>query len=799
MQLLRLTDEAKAILFSGGTARLCALQAAAGVTRNFKREREEKVSGDETDTPDIAEKFDAVHRDVEIDSIHITLYPLGIGLLTIQLNWRPPALPIAETILQINELCTWLFLAKFRHKVENVLQGWTFNPNPELELPRRPEQKHKDKDKQKTDGDQKSKTKKQKKKEEKKRKKQEKKQKKKKKENEKKEKETKSQQASQDAKQANESKEPAHELTPVEQHFKALGRLAGCIYENTPVSLGSIGNWLVSLPDDNPISPPQRINRGQRCYHHTTVVIDRQISKAALYKYLYHLRRAFGQINRPPPFAEMQGPDKVLIQRRNRYLGVSREGTVCISWSTHEKSKGFDLSTWPSLFQGIYFVLAQQAHAERAVLYELANLSSKQADVLTIDSNISMSHMERNRLQLRSLATTMVRYTLSMSSDECGGCSEYSQFFSTIRKVLNIPKAKNEIRKQIDDMFAIVESGYLEEEKKTKRKEMIIEREQAELNMRIFRMKEHRSKLFEVILSAIAAVTLPIIIVAGIFGMNNDDLPKVSFWVSLSIGVGISLLLLAIVVILYIVFFTRAKRQYDRWWSRAKVGSQKLASNDLRRRFSEDTRRISTDIRRRFSSSANANNNSSGTTTSAMRPSFQLSRHHQRAPTSRIRFSEEQPHHVDDTDSDTEVMDDVPRRRTGPVVSFDGGERTSMDGRGSIDFSSFGPPRHHHHHHNNKHPKKTKTTTTTTTTKTKTPKSKSKTKTIVTTTTAPANEHEIDNDENSSSANNSRRESISNDGAYPRPSVDISQGDEFRQAFLASRAATNQNNTKNNK
>jgi len=26
----------------------------------------------------------------------------------------------------LDELGTWLFLSKFRHKVENVLQGWTF-------------------------------------------------------------------------------------------------------------------------------------------------------------------------------------------------------------------------------------------------------------------------------------------------------------------------------------------------------------------------------------------------------------------------------------------------------------------------------------------------------------------------------------------------------------------------------------------------------------------------------------------------------------------------------------------------
>jgi len=65
-----------------------------------------------------------------------------VGLLIIQLNWLPsdrqkgncychPPLPplflhVADEKLQLDELGTWLFLSKFRHKVENVLQGWTF-------------------------------------------------------------------------------------------------------------------------------------------------------------------------------------------------------------------------------------------------------------------------------------------------------------------------------------------------------------------------------------------------------------------------------------------------------------------------------------------------------------------------------------------------------------------------------------------------------------------------------------------------------------------------------------------------
>ena len=36
----------------------------------------------------------------------------------------------------------------------------------------------------------------------------------------------------------------------------------------------------------------------------------------------------------------------------------------------------------------------------------------------------------------------MVRYTLSMSSNDCGGSSEYTEFFTTLRRVFGINKEK---------------------------------------------------------------------------------------------------------------------------------------------------------------------------------------------------------------------------------------------------------------------------------------------------------------------------------------------------------------------
>ncbi len=47
---------------------------------------------------------------------------------------------------------------------------------------------------------------------------------------------------------------------------------------------------------------------------------------------------------------------------------------------------------------------------------------------------------------------------------------------------------------------------------------MKLEREQAALNLTLYRRKERKSKFFELGLSTIVAITLPVIVVAGIFG-----------------------------------------------------------------------------------------------------------------------------------------------------------------------------------------------------------------------------------------------------------------------------------------
>jgi len=59
---------------------------------------------------------------------------------------------------------------------------------------------------------------------------------------------------------------------------------------------------------------------------------------------------------------------------------------------------------------------------------ELSTLAATYADEMQLDlERSSMSDIEMSRRHMRELATLVARFTISMSSDDCGGQSEYSE------------------------------------------------------------------------------------------------------------------------------------------------------------------------------------------------------------------------------------------------------------------------------------------------------------------------------------------------------------------------------------
>ena len=114
----------------------------------------------------------------------------------------------------------------------------------------------------------------------------------------------------------------------------------------------------------------------------------------------------------------------------------------------------------------------------QSVLFEISDLAASQADNVKLVAleNANFDEIKASRQRLRELAALMVRYTLSMSSNDCGGNSDYSEFFTAVRRVFNIHELRAELSAELKDVLAVVESHYLEEERR--------ERDQAEMERR---------------------------------------------------------------------------------------------------------------------------------------------------------------------------------------------------------------------------------------------------------------------------------------------------------------------------
>lgn len=76
------------------------------------------------------------------------------------------------------------------------------------------------------------------------------------------------------------------------------------------------------------------------------------------YEYLFHLRRALGQANRPPLSNKANYYDIILQHRRNRYIGISLEGSVSLSWLDQKAIDDFEIKKWHKVFFGAFLVLS---------------------------------------------------------------------------------------------------------------------------------------------------------------------------------------------------------------------------------------------------------------------------------------------------------------------------------------------------------------------------------------------------------------------------------------------------------
>lgn len=459
-------------------------------------------------------------------NIELLLFPMGCLMVVIHVDWIATGSGDgASDTINLSDVRTLFYVSKYRDKVDSVCDGWTFKST--------------------EDGD--------------------------------------------DALRGRKSEQ----FSQVED---SLGRYVfGAKYLDHTISLRNLCYWLLSFADgprfdpsgDAPseclertnsslsfIDPVQRTTIAERpldlllnhrkpekivlttlehtrhAIHHSTVVLEQEIPEEMLHEYLFHLKRAFGQKNRPPPGLTKSSIGKVLIWRKNRYIGTSREGTVSLSWpSTQDKAKqDFEVHNWHKKFQGIYLTLLLFVLGERMVFLELSDLASSQAEKLRFREDTNLKEIKRCRDALRNLATRMVRYTLSMCSD-VGGISEYSEFFSVIRQVFAVPDLRNELSNELKDVLAAVESNYMEEERAQRENEEKENRIRRERQKKEKARKNDQDQQFAIVSSLLGALTIPFVLITGIFGMNLTSLPDPSFLSVILINLAFSGLIFLILMV----------------------------------------------------------------------------------------------------------------------------------------------------------------------------------------------------------------------------------------------------------
>jgi hypothetical protein len=78
-------------------------------------------------------------------------------------------------------------------------------------------------------------------------------------------------------------------------------------------------------------------------------------------------------------------------------------------------------------------------------LQEISHLTALEADGLGLQLPTNVEEIQTMRGRMRGLAAVMMRYTLSMSSDDCGGLSEYSEYFTALRECFGVTRQRAEI------------------------------------------------------------------------------------------------------------------------------------------------------------------------------------------------------------------------------------------------------------------------------------------------------------------------------------------------------------------
>jgi len=234
-----------------------------------------------------------------------------------------------------------------------------------------------------------------------------------------------------------------------------------------PVRLGTLANWLLLTDGEaperlDPVVHGEAVRAGQRlpsqaridltrfARHQSAFVLEGEPSTDVQTRLLYHLGRAYKDDYLVPHEADQL--DVVLRPRRNRVVGISREGAASISWLEPSANEVLEVYQWPAKFLDFYLALHVHVLAERIALsscaYELAR-GAEQLGTARAEGSTSSSAAAGTVEQLMSrVSATFLRAT----GNDTGGASEYQHFYRGLRQVHDSERVMEEVRQRLADM-----------------------------------------------------------------------------------------------------------------------------------------------------------------------------------------------------------------------------------------------------------------------------------------------------------------------------------------------------------
>jgi hypothetical protein len=308
--------------------------------------------------------------------------------------------------------------------------------------------------------------------------------------------------------------------------MSTLGRhLYAALFGGSCVSLSNVASWLVALPGED--LDEMRTAGFENCVHHT----------GACLTHAYN----------PEEDERNDGDGQYVWLRSTCVVELSLEEVLGLEWGGRSQRKHF-----MKHFMVGFAVLAQHCLSERITLEKLSYLTallSRKLPTPDVSRPLTAAAKEEVRAELMSLAMMLARYRASMASDDCGGRADFRDFFQEIRKAYDVGLLKNELRGDLRDTLAMVESDRVDEREIDSRRERLYKKRQQRLEVRKDRIRDAQKNNFEILIYASAALAAPFLVVCAVFGMNNYDVPAYVPWGYVLLGCGVVSIAMVLVII----------------------------------------------------------------------------------------------------------------------------------------------------------------------------------------------------------------------------------------------------------